>query len=225
MKADYISHDKIYQRHMAEGKQGWDTEEGFQECISLLEKAMAAKHFPKSGKLLELGCGAGDFTLWFAQKGFDVSGVDISPTAIEWAKKKSVEQNIKAEFQVGDVIDLKNYPDNLFDFVLDGHCLHCIIGDDRKLFFASALRVLKPKSFFFIRTMCGDPRGEDFKKYYDPITRCLVHNDIAHRYLGLPDAILEEVQNAGFHILQWDIIPAKEDVLDDMDELFVALSN
>ena len=225
MKANYISHDKTYQKVRAEGKQrGWDTEKLLQESIASLENPKMVKHFPESGKFLELGCGAGDTTLWFAQKGFDVSGVDISLTAIEWAKEKSVEQNIKAEFHVGNVLDMKNYPDNSFDFVLDGHCLHCIIGDDRKLFFAGALRVLKPKGFFFIRTMCGDTRSEDFKKYFDPITRCLVHNDIANRYLGLPDSILEEIRKAGFHILQWEVIQAKEDNPDDMDELLVALS-
>ena len=45
--------------------------------------------FPKSGKVLDLGCGGGQpLTAYFADKGFDVTGVDLSRAMIEIAKRK-----------------------------------------------------------------------------------------------------------------------------------------
>jgi len=220
MRRNYIGHDEMYKKHKAEGKTGWDPAGEKQEFIATLEKVLRAEYVPKSGKLLELGCGAGNITLWFAEKGYKAYGVDIAPTAIAWAEEKAKEDNRKANFQVGNVLDLKNYPDAFFDFVLDGHCFHCIIGEDRKLFLASAHRVLKPGGFFLVSTMCGEVRDEAKKKDFDPESRCFINNGIATRYIGLTADILDEIKNADFHVLHWEIHHKEEDV-SDIDILFV----
>ncbi|MCK5760888.1 MAG: class I SAM-dependent methyltransferase, partial [Candidatus Delongbacteria bacterium] len=135
-------------------------------------------------------------------------GVDISQTAIEWAKEKAVEQNSNADFRVGSVLDLKDYPDNFFDFVFDAHCFHCIIGKDRKLFLESALRVLKPGGFFLSNTMCGEfilEEGSEKNYVYDPESRCLVTKGFAQRYIGLPNDIIKEIKDAGFKILDTNV--------------------
>lgn len=100
MKTDYIGHDEAYKKRKAEGRPGWATAEVAQENIATLEEVLQAEYVPKSGKLLELGCGAGNITLWLAEKGYDVCGVDIAPTAIAWAQGKAKEHNIKAHFRV-----------------------------------------------------------------------------------------------------------------------------
>jgi len=221
MRTNYIGHDELYKKRKAEGKTGWDTAEQTQEFISTLEEVIRAEYVPKSGKLLELGCGAGNITLWFAGKGYEVYGVDIAPTAIAWAQEKAKEDSIKANFQVGNVLDLQDYPDDFFDFVLDGHCFHCIIGEDRKLFLASARRILKPGGFFLVATMCGEVRDEEAKRHFDPESRCLIYNGIATRHIGLAEDILDEIRNADFHILHWEIIPRKEEDVSDLDVLLV----
>ena len=43
----------------------------------------------KPGKALDLGCGLGNYAIWLAGKGFDVVGVDASPTAIKIAKRNA----------------------------------------------------------------------------------------------------------------------------------------
>lgn len=104
---------------------------------------------PKTGKVLEIGCGAGDVSLLFAERGFQVSGIDISATAIEWAKEKASNARLKANFEVGDVTNLGRWEDGTFDIVVDGHCLHCIIGDDRSEVLKETYRVLKPNGIFY----------------------------------------------------------------------------
>lgn len=108
MRTHYIGHDELYKKRKADGEPGWATAKGIQENIALLEEALQAEYVPKTGKLLELGCGAGNLTLWLAEKGYDVYGVDISPTAIAWAQEKARECNIEADFWVGNVLDLQD---------------------------------------------------------------------------------------------------------------------
>jgi SAM-dependent methyltransferase len=73
---------------------------------------------------LVVGCGLGDDAKYLDDLGFDVTGFDISPTAIEWAKKLHAGTNIK--FEVADLFEPRaewiaaddaNNPG--FDFVLE----------------------------------------------------------------------------------------------------------
>lgn len=150
--------------------------------------------------MLEVGCGAGDLSLWLAARGYLVQGVDIAPTAVAWAREKAQAQGLRAEFQVGDVTNLAGYSANAFDLVLDGYCLHCIIGQDRGALLGSVRRVLKPGGIFHVRTMCDDPATEACRQNYDPLSRCQVYGDIAARYYGRAGDIRAEVQAAGFQI-------------------------
>jgi cyclopropane fatty-acyl-phospholipid synthase-like methyltransferase len=77
--ADYSCHDAEYQRRRTAGYPGWNTATAAEGYLALLEQVFSAPHFPKTGRLLELGCGAGDFSLWAARRGYEVRGVDISP--------------------------------------------------------------------------------------------------------------------------------------------------
>ena len=61
MKTDYVGHDAKYQRHRAQGQPGWDaTEAGYSVFRIHVERIMARGNAPDSGRLLELGCGAGN---------------------------------------------------------------------------------------------------------------------------------------------------------------------
>src|SRR5256885_1552252 len=48
-------------------------------------------------KAIVVGCGLGDDARYLAELGFDVTGFDISPTAIEWAKRLNADQGIHFE--------------------------------------------------------------------------------------------------------------------------------
>ncbi|MCK5760710.1 MAG: class I SAM-dependent methyltransferase, partial [Candidatus Delongbacteria bacterium] len=175
-----------------------------------LDYTFKQSYVPKSGKFLELGCGAGETALWFAEKGYESYGVDISPTAIEWAKEKAVEQNLKADFRVENVVKSLEYEDNYFDLILDAHCLHRIIGDDRTQLLKNTFKVLKKGGILLSETMCGVPHDEKSKSLYDSKTRCMMtdtskYKDIAQAYIGMPNEILEEIKDAGFKILYSDV--------------------
>ncbi len=205
MKTWYIGHDKAYQKRKAEGNVGWDTSNGgYNEAKAILDRVFGYGRAPRSGRLLEIGCGAGNITIWLAEKGYEAYGVDIAPTAIAWAGEKIREQGVDVQFSVGSVLDLEIFTNDFFDFVLDGHCLHCIIGKDRGQLFSSVHRVLRPGGYFLVDTMCG-PVNQKKIKFFDPASKCTINDGIATRYIGSPDSILDEIAKAGFQILHWEI--------------------
>jgi len=81
------------------------------------EESLLKRLVPGS-RILDLGCGAGRFSLGAAQNGFRVTGVDITPNSIEAAKQKAVKLGLSnAVFQVGDMTEL-NFADGTFDYVI-----------------------------------------------------------------------------------------------------------
>lgn len=63
----------------------------------------------KPGRVLDLGCGTGKSAIWLAERGFDATGIDLSPAAIERARRSARGRGIGARFVVG------RFPD---DFLL-----------------------------------------------------------------------------------------------------------
>ena len=68
-------------------------------------------------KALVVGCGLGDDAKYLDDLGFDVTGFDISPTAIEWAKRLHKDADIK--FEVADLFEPFRGWLGGFDFVLE----------------------------------------------------------------------------------------------------------
>jgi ubiquinone/menaquinone biosynthesis C-methylase UbiE len=195
-------HDRRYKVLKDEGQPGWDPCEVCEKFRRSLEDSLRPAYVPKRGRLLELGCGAGNITVWLAEKGYEACGVDIAPTAIEWAVQRAEKHGVSVDFRVGSVLDLHDFPDGYFEVVLDGHCFHCIIGDDRPVFLKNALRILRPGGVFLVNTMCG----ETMAAQCDPISRCVFVGDVATRYIGLPESILDEIRAAGFEIISSNVV-------------------
>ena len=57
---------------------------------------------PKSKTILDLGCGTGSYTQFFAKKNYQITGVDISKSMIDIAKKK-IRNKKNVSFIVKDI--------------------------------------------------------------------------------------------------------------------------
>jgi ubiquinone/menaquinone biosynthesis C-methylase UbiE len=201
MKTHYIGHDDVYKKLKESGKAGWDkTEEAYAERFAWMEKIFAAGNFPPEGKLLELGCGACNMGIWLAKRGYKVTGVDISPTAIEWGNELAKANSVNSKFLTGSVLDLSDFSDCCFDIVIDSKCFHCIIGNDRNLFLNEAFRVLRKGGYLLIDSMCT-PVTPGSIQGFDPVTGDVTVNGIITRHIGAPEKIVEEVVQAGFSLL------------------------
>jgi len=99
--------------------------------------------------LLEVGCGAGDFTLHLANLGARVIGTDFSTKAIEIAESKRDSQPSSARYQVADAQALP-FHNHAFDLVLSCECLEHV--PDPSLALAEMYRVLKPGGRLILTT-------------------------------------------------------------------------
>lgn len=219
---NYVSHDIAYQHLKAKGASGW-TSEDYQRTViqPRIWQALSEMSIPAGARLLDLGCGTGDVAIWLAERGFEAYGIDIAPSEIAWAQKKASTRNVSVDFRIGNVVELKDYSDHFFQFVIDGLCLHCIIGQDRAAVLGSVHRVLQPGGGFFVQTMCGEVNDvSPMKPTFDPVSRCTVNErGVATRYVGKSEDILQEIQVAGFHIAHWEILPRESE--EDQDDLLV----
>jgi ubiquinone/menaquinone biosynthesis C-methylase UbiE len=71
----------------------------------------------KGKKLLDAGCGEGYLTRYYAQRGANATGVDISEELIKISRNLTEEAKIDASFQVGDICNL-DLQDDKFDLIL-----------------------------------------------------------------------------------------------------------
>jgi SAM-dependent methyltransferase len=208
VQPDYLFHDDEYRRRRARGRGGWDDGPSLAETLDRVDSFLDGLLLPPFPRLIEFGCGAGDISLHLAARGFIVTGFDIAPYAIEWAREKAVAAGIMAEFFVADLTRDFNPLPAPADVVVDGHCLHCIIGPDRTAFLRNVRRCLKPTGIFHVNTMCGTPHPPHDKSF-DPVSRCVITNGIAQRYFGTPDGIADELTEAGFFIARRLMTPSQ----------------
>lgn len=57
--------------------------------------------------VLDLACGTGNFSLLLARDGYEVVGVDASPSMLEVARRKFAVEGVKSEFRLGDMKDFQ----------------------------------------------------------------------------------------------------------------------
>lgn len=110
---------------------------------------------PREGTtLLDVACGTGAFTLRAAQRGADVTGVDIAPVLIERAKELAAEQDVDVRFEVGDAENLP-YGDASYDLV--GSTVGVMFAPDHDAVARELARVTRPGGRLALA--CWTPEG------------------------------------------------------------------
>ncbi len=127
-------------------KQTWSLEFPSPELIGVL----MALEMPKGTKCLDVGCGSGADLEHLVEKGFDVTGLDISPVAINIVQKRLEAKNLKAQLLVGDILNM-SLGNEKFDFVTDRGCLHHIANEKRNIYADVIGKAIKPGGYLLIR--------------------------------------------------------------------------
>ena len=114
----------------------------------------------KPGRVLDLGCGTGMESIFLTTKGFTVTGIDISKTAINYAIQNSKKENFKIEFVIADATNLDFLKNRKFDLILDWANLHGIIKNKRDKYIEEILKHTQKGSKLILRCF-GRLENED----------------------------------------------------------------
>lgn len=95
-----------------------------------LEKHLSLHDLVLSKKALVIGCGLGDDALILEKHGYEVEGIDISPSAIALAKKRHPDS--KVDFHVGDIYNMPESSVGKYDFVYEGLTIQSLPPADRE---------------------------------------------------------------------------------------------
>jgi SAM-dependent methyltransferase len=91
--------------------------------------------------LLDLGCGAGENSVYFAMRGARCTASDYSPGMVEVALKLAQQNGVQIDGRVINAMHI-DYPDNTFDIVYASNLLHHI--PDSLATIREMHRILKP---------------------------------------------------------------------------------
>jgi SAM-dependent methyltransferase len=104
------------------------------------------ERFVETGRLVDLGCGAGRHALRFAGRGFSVTAVDLSRPMLEMVRLKAGEQGIELTTVQSNLCRLGCFPEQVFDYALSMFStLGMIRGrESRRRAVWEARRILRP---------------------------------------------------------------------------------
>jgi 2-polyprenyl-6-hydroxyphenyl methylase / 3-demethylubiquinone-9 3-methyltransferase len=97
--------------------------------------------------LLDIGCGAGLLTNFLARKGYKVTGIDLSSSSLEIARKEDRSQSVR--YEKANAYHLP-FDDHSFDVVCAMDVLEHVESPEKLI--SEASRILKKGGLFFFHT-------------------------------------------------------------------------
>ena len=121
-------------------------------------------------RVLDLGSGLGQLTVWLAQRGAIAEGVDLGPNLVAAAADIAELNGVDAEFRLGSIVDLP-FEDGRFDIVVGMSILHHLDEHDVGRAAREAHRVLSPGGHLIVFEPIEDSRTFDLLQNLVPRNR------------------------------------------------------
>ena len=143
------------------------------ECIPELENTFKIHGV---SRVLDLGCGTGRHTLYFAEKGYNVYGFDLSSYAIQRSIERLKKRNLSAHLIVWDMTKKFPYKNNFFDAVVAVRVIHHAKIDTIKQIISEINRTTKNGGYFYaqvplLERALADRRSDIRINWIEPGTR------------------------------------------------------
>jgi 2-polyprenyl-3-methyl-5-hydroxy-6-metoxy-1,4-benzoquinol methylase len=119
-----------------------------------LQAVAAIASAKQSGRLLDLGCGRGELTYFFAQRGFEVSAIDYSESAISLAKKCfEDEPNLQEKVQFYcDSVCTVQLSQSAYDLAVASDVIEHLSVEEVETLYQRVSQQLKPDGLFIVHT-------------------------------------------------------------------------
>ncbi len=97
---------------------------GFGPQLAVMLDREQGADTPPFGKALDIGCGTGDHSITLAQRGWQVTGIDSVPLALDKAREKARRAGVDVTLMEADVTALGGTVGRDYRFLLDVGCFH-----------------------------------------------------------------------------------------------------
>jgi cyclopropane fatty-acyl-phospholipid synthase-like methyltransferase len=119
----------------------WDTGAVPAELVELIE---GDSPLPR-GRALDLGCGTGTQSVYLAQQGWDVTGVDAIDKPLRRARARAAAAKVSVNWVRGDVARLSSAGlDPGFDLMFDRGCFHGLSAAERAAYATAVSELSAP---------------------------------------------------------------------------------
>ncbi|MCL4263012.1 MAG: methyltransferase domain-containing protein [Anaerolineae bacterium] len=150
--------DETYQRfaeRYAAGPVPWDNPEPPPEVVALTAVL-------PPGRALDLGCGYGRTSIYLAQHGWLVDGVDFIAQAITAARQRAETAGVadRVTFYEASVAELGFLPGR-YQLAVDVGCLHALTESQRLAYRDELTRLLEPGATYLLFARLGTRQGEE----------------------------------------------------------------
>lgn len=114
------------------------------ELVGLVENGRI-----KPCRAIDLGCGTASNVVYLAQHGFDVTGVDFSPAAINMGRARARDAGVEVTFIEDDLTNL-HHANGTFDLLVDYGTLDDLAPPHRDLYMKNVMALTHRKSLFLL---------------------------------------------------------------------------
>ncbi|MEJ7741052.1 MAG: class I SAM-dependent methyltransferase [Nocardioidaceae bacterium] len=161
---------------------------------SAFARWVADREHDRGGGLVDVGCGTGRDSLWFASQGFTTLGLDYSVRGVAFAVEQAKRRGLDAEFQALNLYDLRHAlvagaklaRDRETDIVYARFLVHAMEDTGRRnlwMLSRSALRKRLGRLYVEFRTEATEHAfGEHYRQFVQP------------------DVVIHELESYGFSI-------------------------
>lgn len=132
------------------------------------------------GTALDLGCGEGGDAVWLALRGWQVAGVDVSPTALRRAQEHVREAGVEGRVRFERHELSRSFPEGTYDLV-SAAFLHSPVELPREDVMRSAVAAVAPGGRLVVLGHAGAP------SWAPP-------DQVAHAHFPTPQEVLDALQ-------------------------------
>lgn len=183
-----VAWETLYQQ----GEMGWDRGESSPALSHWL-----ASGLHKNQRILIPGCGRGHEVIELASLGFDVTALDMAPTAIEALNHALEAKGLQATVICGDLFHYK--PEQAFDAIYEQTCLCALSPEQRQAYADKIYQWLKADgNFYFSMMQTGEEGGPPY--HCDWLDMQKLFSSPQWQWMNTPPAIIPRPKGTRYEL-------------------------